>query len=444
MDFVKENIGWLGLGTVGLSSILIGGWRYLLGLWKYFWSFFILKFYVYNNIARRGVFVYLNKEFKKLSFGDYDIASYFSGTGRIDYVDTRKITLYRKGFRFIIGYIPENENSRLSFYTIRFFFDLKKFFNNAKNYHEKFCAENRNYYHEIVMGSAKEFNNNRPQATEDAPPRKDNSDEITELNELALFKEILVGKEHIELSGIANQMFWNKNVYEIDDKIAKWFEFKDFYIEREFPWKISFMLEGKPGTGKTSLVKFLAQKYKCNLYTFDLSTFSNREFVKEWKNKTSLGRDGYPVFILFEDFDNVFHKRENITVKNKSTFSESLTFDCLLQCMSGIDPVSGVVLFITTNNLDAVDEAIGVYSKDSHISSRPGRIDYVYNIGEMDDESRLKMIEFKLAGLDVDINKLLIETRSFSPAQVSQKCIEVGLARLKELRDSVDKKIDKD
>jgi hypothetical protein len=103
-----------------------------------------------------------------------------------------------------------------------------------------------------------------------------------------------------------------------------------------------------------------------------------------------------PCIALIEDIDNVFHGRENISRKHgmmsflmasKKKDGEAdqpppspLTFDCLLNCLDGVDRCDGVFTIVTTNSIDKIDPALGQPRKlpdgtVEFISSRPGRID---------------------------------------------------------------------
>lgn len=88
---------------------------------------------------------------------------------------------------------------------------------------------------------------------------------------------------------------------------------------------------------------------------------------------------------VIEDIDAVFHGRTNVVGKEQQT----LTFDCLLNCLDGIQKCDGLFVAITTNQLEQIDPALGC--PDRGLSSRPGRIDRTLHLGPLGFEERIKI-----------------------------------------------------
>lgn len=78
---------------------------------------------------------------------------------------------------------------------------------------------------------------------------------------------------------------------------------------------------------------------------------------------------------LIEDIDGVFHGRQNV-LRGESGQGSRLTFDCVLNCLSGVQTADGVFTVITTNHLELVDPALG-RPMASGDASRPGRLDHL-------------------------------------------------------------------
>lgn len=155
---------------------------------------------------------------------------------------------------------------------------------------------------------------------------------------------------------------------------------KDFYDEHRLNYRKGYLLHGIPGSGKTSFVKYLAQKHKVPLYKTDLTNGIPEKF----------GSEKGVVFILVEDFDSIFDKRTRIESETSmnllvakegsppsSAPSGKVTFDTLLNKMSGVDAYANVVWFFTANDISKIDDAIGIPTEDLAFSktTRPGRLD---------------------------------------------------------------------
>lgn len=178
-------------------------------------------------------------------------------------------------------------------------------------------------------------------------------------------------------------------VQEAIAEVRRWFTSKDWYAERQIPWRRGLLFHGKPGTGKSSLTKALAQSLKIPIYLFDISTMDNQEFHKAWQTALS----NTPAIALIEDIDAVFHGRENVVAEK----GQGLTYDCLLNTISGVESADGLLLVVTTNCLDKVDPALGIPEGGS-ASSRPGRIDRAIELPSLDFQGRMKLARRIMAG----------------------------------------------
>lgn len=177
---------------------------------------------------------------------------------------------------------------------------------------------------------------------------------------------------------------------EICDRIEEWRDSKDWYNERGISWKLGLMLEGPPGTGKTSIVKFLANRYNANIYPLPLDKLTKTILDKA----VSAIRDNS--IILLEDIDAIAAiKDRTVESKDKNTFSP-LTLSDILNFLDGVIPLQGCMVIMTTNHIEKIDEAV----------LRPGRIDYVFSIGLLDkiaiiDYTVKAFNDYKALNLDI-------------------------------------------
>lgn len=190
-------------------------------------------------------------------------------------------------------------------------------------------------------------------------------------------------------------VFTNGNTKEnIHNQIKTFLDSKAKYTNHGINYKLSYMLHGQPGCGKTSLVKALASEFKFKLYTINLSQM----------NDTSLENALLDVpensILLLEDVDctgNSFSDRK--PTNNTSNLQESAvesafgtTLSGVLNVLDGIKTPDGIIIFMTTNCLDKIDSAI----------LRKGRTDHTVELVSLDSES-IKDYTFKLYGKTFDV-----------------------------------------
>ena len=208
-------------------------------------------------------------------------------------------------------------------------------------------------------------------------------------------------------------------------EIERWKNSKEWYYKKSIPWKRGWLLYGSPGTGKSAFVNAVAQYVDMPIHIFDLSTLSNMEFHNEW---TAM-QCSTPCIALVEDIDATFCGRDNIT---KCEMGDSLTFDCFLNCISGIQNSNGVFLIITTNNIKDLDEALGKPRSDramngTHISTRPGRLDRVLEFKILDEMCRRKIADRILEDCKELIETTIKEGEGDTGAQFQERCSQIAL-----------------
>ncbi|HEX3150307.1 MAG TPA: AAA family ATPase [Gemmataceae bacterium] len=240
------------------------------------------------------------------------------------------------------------------------------------------------------------------------------------------------------------------------NEIELWRNNRTWYLDKGIPWKRGWLLYGPPGTGKTALARSFAEDLNMPIYVFNLAEMSNHELIKSWTDM----QVNVPCVALIEDIDNVFHGRENVVRrsgmlsmvfgrkddKNQHGHGKDdggrdpfapLTFDCLLNCLDGVERTDGIFTIITTNDLAKIDPALGQPRKlpdgcTEFISTRPGRVDKAVELTYMESGDKKKMAKRILGEYPDEYMKMLEFIDRFpdlpeTPAQFQERCGQVAL-----------------
>lgn len=175
------------------------------------------------------------------------------------------------------------------------------------------------------------------------------------------------------------------NKYKIINDIKKFIKpkTKEQYKLLGIPYKRNYLLEGLPGTGKSSLVHVIASELDLSIcilnFTNNIDDITFTRALQKLPKKSIL---------LLEDIDCLFMDRKaNDNLKNIITFSG------LLNALDGIVCKSGLITFMTTNYSNKLDPAL----------KRPGRIDKVYQFSYVKPKEIKEMYNiFYPSGVDID------------------------------------------
>lgn len=213
-------------------------------------------------------------------------------------------------------------------------------------------------------------------------------------------------------------LYYPSQILKCVERAQKWFKMQDWYNQRMLPWKLGMCFHGVGGTGKSEMAKSIAKDISVPLYQFYLNTMTDREFIQFWEEMET------PCVALFEDFDNVFHGRIS------QTEHKSLTFDCVLNQLSGVSSSQGILLIVTTNDISKIDSAMGVGTTHGNISTRPGRIDMVVEFPTMDLDNRIKLANRVLSTWPECIETMVEKGDGMTPAQFQELCIQFAVEKL--------------
>lgn len=276
-----------------------------------------------------------------------------------------------------------------------------------------------------------------------------------------------LGKAPICSGKAIDNLIFPQRVKDLIHEIELWRKSKDWYREKAIPWKRGWMLYGPPGTGKTALARAFAEDLNMPIYVYNLAEMDNHTLMKVWAEM----QVNVPCIALIEDIDNVFHGRENVAKKgmfgmmgpihqkgddkhddkgNSRSFLAPLTFDCLLNCLDGVERSDGIFTVVTTNDIGKIDPALGQPRRSTSgadqqsfsspgrdgslefISTRPGRIDKAIELTYMEAADKKRMARRILGAYENECYQMIQFVDEYpdlqeTPAQFQERCAQVAL-----------------
>lgn len=176
------------------------------------------------------------------------------------------------------------------------------------------------------------------------------------------------------------------------------------YERFNIPYKCNILLYGKPGTGKTSTILAMASELRCNIGLIPISRCLDDTKLIHAMN--SIKKYDCKMLVL-EDIDCLFmDRKENDTLKN------SLTLSGLLNCMDGLFRNDGIMVFLTANNIDRIDEAM----------LRSSRMDFTLRFDHADMDQARRCFEFYFPNQPDECRKVMeaLEYKPFTIAMLQQ------------------------
>ena len=194
-----------------------------------------------------------------------------------------------------------------------------------------------------------------------------------------------------------DNIFVEKHIkYDILNDIKTFLKDKERFEKYGWPYKRGYLLSGKPGTGKTSLVYAILDHLKWSMYYLDLKLFKNIEVFE-----VAISNIQKNSLIFIDDIDTMSVTHERSVVKNKkkennenenkenelailTNSSNKLSLGNLLNFLDGYSMLNGNIIICATNHPERLDPAL----------IRPGRMDKHYKIDYMSLELISEIIKF--------------------------------------------------
>jgi len=241
-----------------------------------------------------------------------------------------------------------------------------------------------------------------------------------------------------------NLFFEDKNM--LISKLDFFINNREWYDNEGHPYTLGVGLHGPPGTGKTSIIKCIANKLNRHIILIPLSKITTQKefnecyFEKIYNRHNQKHIDFNDKIIVFEDIDcmsDIVKQRDNIeqvntqengtkninnvlldlhkkidnntgNIINTHENTDKITLSYILNVIDGIRETPNRILIITSNMYSCLDKAL----------VRPGRIDitlelknasrstikdmynYYYN-KNLDDETYNKIIDYKFSPAEI-------------------------------------------
>lgn len=166
----------------------------------------------------------------------------------------------------------------------------------------------------------------------------------------------------------------NGEIETICNHIDRFISQKDFYSNRNILYKTGILLYGNPGTGKSSLVNALANRYDRDIINVVVNSIKNMDLIELTNGINADTLENY--IVLFEDIDTLFLNRENDVIDK----DDNATINKLLQFLDSNSSPTNVIFIATTNYINRLDSAL----------LRDGRFDLKLNIAEIKAPEAIK------------------------------------------------------
>lgn len=199
--------------------------------------------------------------------------------------------------------------------------------------------------------------------------------------------------------------------------LRRFLESEDRYVRLALPWHRGYMLHGPPGTGKTSLVKALANEFKLDLWYVSLG-----DLKEEASLISLLSEVGPRSILLLEDVDTIELTNDADRVEGTARPTQ-MSLSSLLNALDGVATPHGLITVMTTNHFEKLDERL----------VRAGRMDRVEELG-FPTATEVSAMYRRFYGVEMPVWESGEAMMGFSQAELSEafkRCLDDPEAAVK-------------
>lgn len=167
---------------------------------------------------------------------------------------------------------------------------------------------------------------------------------------------------------------------------------KSEYFRCQIPYKKVILLEGIPGSGKTSLIFVIASYYQRDIYILPLT---NETSDYTLLNALSIVRPGS--ILILEDIDSIF-----------SDSQSQVTLSGITNILDGLSRIDDLWIFLTSNNKNEIPDVV----------LRDGRIEHIVHFDKIMKDEIVRMVDFIFAEKLSEKEKLQIVSKIHSMSKM--------------------------
>ena len=255
---------------------------------------------------------------------------------------------------------------------------------------------------------------------------KEYSEDIFQSMRVSCLRNSSLQSFNIPKSGCINSRIVFPGKEQVEKELEKWVNSRGVYTQNNIPYKFSVLFEGAPGTGKTSWVYSLVEKYGYKLIKIELDNEMRSSDLTELTN--TLGNvcenpEIEPTIILFDEIDLMIEQDKKESLRN------------MIRVIDAIP--ENTIICATTNHIENLDPAV----------LRSGRFDRIIHMHDFNREYAEKYCKnIGIENYKEFLDKLEggSENHTFNPARLAtyateQLATEKGIQmKLKVLEEDVE------